>query len=169
MLRFAYEALGALGLFATAWLALLAWSRDHARFSLVAGLGTTYLGIDELFDLHERLGRYAYEHDWPKPSFVNHHDDVLTVVVAAAGLAVIAWFWSEVIRDRQFAALFLLGLAMFAAAVLVDASADPSETRSWWSEETLELAGAGAMVAAFWLRLGRSGSGQQGPGRRVVK
>jgi hypothetical protein len=157
MLRFTYEALGACGLFATACLALLAWRRDDARFSLIAGLGTVYLGTDELFDLHERLGRYAYEHGWPRPGFVNHHDDLITMVVAAAGLAVIAWFWRDVVRDRQFAGLFLLGLGLFAVAVLVDTQLDQSGTGSWWTEESLELAGAASMMAAFWLRWRRAG------------
>jgi hypothetical protein len=157
MLRFVYEALGACALFATAWLGMLEWTRSHSRFSLVAGLGTVYLGMDELFDLHERLGRYAYEHGWPKPGFVNHHDDLITVVVAAAGLAVIVWFWREVIRDRQFAELFLLGLGLFAMAVLADTQLDQSGTGSWWTEESLELAGAAAMMVAFWARWRRAG------------
>ena len=149
MPRFAYEALGAAGLFAAAALSLLAWARHGSRFSLVAGLGTAYLGFDELLDVHEWLGRSAYEHGWPKPPFLNHHDDALTLLTMLAGLVAIGVFWREVARDRVFGGVFAAGLACFAAAITVDARADPSRAASWWSEETLELLGASAMVMAF--------------------
>ncbi len=156
MLRFTFELVGAAGLFAAAWLALRAWAKDRAAFSLVAGLGTVYLGVDELFDLHERLGRRAYEEGWPKPGFINHHDDLLTLCVAAAGLAAVVWFWREILADRWFASLFGAGLALFAAAIVWDTRADQTGTFTWWVEESLELAGAALMVSAFWWRWRRA-------------
>jgi hypothetical protein len=173
VLRDLFELLGAAGLFAAAIYALRGRREDATRFSLVAGLGTVYLGIDELLDLHERLGRVLYEDlRWPEPPIVNHYDDLLVILVALAGLAVIARFHAEIRRERSFGVLFLAGLALFAAAIAWDSRADPSRTGSWWTEESLELTGALTMVVAFRARL-RAGSGAQaadpGPGEGLLR
>lgn len=154
VLRFAFELLGAATLFAAAVYALRGHGRDLTRFSLAAGLGTVYLAVDELFDLHERLGATLYEAGWPQPPVVNHYDDLLVILVALAGCAVIACFHREILRERAFALLFGTGLALFAAAIAWDSRADPTAPSSWWTEEALELLGASVMVLAFRWRLG---------------
>jgi hypothetical protein len=154
MLRDAFELLGAALLVGTAFYAFRGRARDVSRFSLVAGVGTLGLAIDEFFNLHERLGRAAYEDwNWPRPPIVNHHDDAFLVVIALAGVATIAWYQQEIRRHRPFAMLFLAGLALFAAAVVWDSRADPTLTASWWTEEALEFAGAATMLGAFRVRL----------------
>ena len=157
MPRLLFETLGALLLFATALYALRAGrasSGQPATFSLLAGVGTFYLAVDELFSLHERLGHALYyDFGWREPPGVNHFDDLLTMVIALAGLTVVAVYRDEILRERAFARPFAAGLALFAAAIAWDARANPSAMFAWWTEESLELAGAAAMVGAFRIRL----------------
>jgi len=175
VLRDLYEALGAGVLFLTAGLALFAWYRTRettdSNFSLVAGIGTLFLAVDEALDLHVRLGSMLYDdRGVGKPPGVNHIDDALVVAIGIAGLAVIALFRHEILRDRDFARLLGAGLVLFAAAIVVDARAPASATFAWWTEETLELAGALAMFLAFGLRLRRTlnSTGGRAPGVPAV-
>lgn len=158
MLRLSYDSLAAVVLLVSATYAARAWRfaplGQTGQFSLIAAAGAGYLGIDELFSLHEHLGHAMYYRlGWREPPGINHFDDLIVMLVALAGLAVFAWYRVEVLRAPKFAALVCLGLALFAAAIGWDAVADPTRTVSWWTEETLEFAGALAMLAAFWVRL----------------
>ncbi len=158
MLRLCYDSLAAIVLLASAVSAVQAWRLAFGgrtgQFSAVAAAGTAYLGIDELLSLHERLGHAMYyDLGWREPPGINHFDDLIVMGVALAGLGVFAVYRDEVFRLPAFAGLVSLGLAFFAAAIGWDTVANPSHTASWWTEETLELAGALAMLGAFRLRL----------------
>jgi hypothetical protein len=160
MLRLLYESLGAGGLLLVAY---IAWSARHRgslrarHFSVVAAAGSVLLAFDEAFDVHERIGSALYERGWREPAGINHFDDLLVFALGMAGIATAAFFAREILREPRFAALFGAAVALFLAAIAWDSIADPTRTRSWWTEETLELAGVVVMVVAFreraaWLR-----------------
>ena len=160
MLRLVYESLGAGGLLLVAY---LAWSGRQGgplrarHFSVVAAVGSLMLAFDEAFNVHELLGSALYERGWREPAGINHFDDVLVFGLALAGIATAAFFAREIVREPRFAALFGAAVALFLAAIAWDSIADPTRTHSWWTEETLELAGVVVMVVAFrdraaWLR-----------------
>lgn len=154
MLRLAFESVGAVVLFATAFVALADSRRDLTRFSLVAGFGTLLLAFDEALDLHESAGRELYGWlDGREPPLVNHWDDLIVMGIGLAGLMVAAWFRDEIIQSRPFALRFATGLVVFALAIAWDSAASTEGTRSWWTEETLELVAGSLMLWAFTWRL----------------
>ena len=160
MLRFVFESIGAHALLAASLLGLSSRAVDPTRFSAIAGVGAFYLYLDDLFDLHVRLAELlANDLGWSPPPGINHFDDLLVMLTALAGVAVVAWYRSELLKDAPFAAWFGASLGLFAFAIVVDARLDPSRTLSWWTEETTEFLGAACMAGAFyrrwkWLSLG---------------
>ena len=156
MLRLLYESLGAAVLLTAAAFALASVRRDSGRLSLVAGVGTLFLTLDEVLGGHEHLGRLVYEDfGWGDPPLVNHWDDVIALGIGVFGLLAVVWLRAEVREWRPFALWFGAGLALFAAALAWDGTVNPSTSASWYTEETLELVGAAAMAIAFALRFGR--------------
>ena len=71
----------------------------------LVGLGLIYLAFDEVLGIHEALGRVFWGFGLPTPSWVNHLDDVVVPLYAAAGVAVSLTFWREVLRFRRVWAL----------------------------------------------------------------
>lgn len=141
---------------------------------MIAGIGAGYLALDEFTSLHERLGHAMYyDFGWREPPGINHFDDLIVMVVALIGLSVFAFYRDEVLRLPKFALLTGCGLAFFAAAIGWDSIADPTRMASWWTEETLELAGAALMLAAFSYRLNVAGKQanvrMHAPGDGVVR
>jgi hypothetical protein len=152
MVRLLYDYLGGSGLILAAyfaWSARFYGSLRARQFSLVAAVGSIALAIDEVFSLHERLGSTLYDRGWREPAGINHFDDVLVFALGIAGIATAGFFAREILREPRFAALFGAAVALFLAAIAWDSIADPTRTRSWWTEETLELAGVLVMVVAF--------------------
>jgi len=154
VVRFIYESIGAAVLLTAAVYALRGRRFDPGRLSAVAGFGMIYLTLEEVLEIHERIGRWMYEDlDWPDPPLVNHWDDVLVIGIALAGLSAIVWLRNEVLAWPPFAWRFGGGLVFFAAAILVDAWLPPESGLSWYLEESLELAGAALVAWAFRMRL----------------
>ena len=154
MIRFIFETVGGGVLFGTALLALAGGRRDSGRLSLVAGLGTLLLTIDEVSGGHERLGTWMYNDlGWTDPPVVNHWDDLIVIGIALAGMLTIAWLRAEVLSWYPFARWFGVGLALFAAAIAWDSRASTESSGSWYIEESLEMLAAACMAGAFALRL----------------
>ena len=152
MLRLIYDCLGAGGLLLVAYFAWRVRGSGPARarqFSLAAAAGSVGLATDEVFSLHERLGSELYERGWREPAGINHFDDLLVLAIGVAGLALATFFLREILGQPLFASLFGVGVALFAAAIVWDSVADPTLTWSWWTEETLELAGVVVMMLGF--------------------
>lgn len=106
-------------------------------------MGLIYLAFDEVLGIHEALGRVFWGFGVPTPSWVNHADDVVVPLYAAAGVAVSLTFWREVLRFRRVVAPFGTGLAFTAVSVLIDATA-PVEGFAPYVEELSELGGHAA-------------------------
>lgn len=126
--------------------------RERVRpFWLLAGLGFGFLAVDELWSIHERIGRKLYETGAPRLPGINHHDDMVLVAYGLAGLALCAWYWREIAIDGILAP-FALGFGALAAAIIIDSIAPVSGA---WPriEETIETAGAAFFVVGFGRRL----------------
>lgn len=129
-------------------------------FWLLAGLGFGFLAVDELWSIHERIGRELDEAGVPRLPGINHHDDLVLLAYGLAGLALCAWHWRQIVVDGILAP-FALGFVALAAAIVIDSAAPVSGT---WPhiEEPIETAGAAFFLVGFgrraWGSLGMAGA-----------
>jgi len=124
-----------------------AWRR---WFWLLAGLGFAFLTFDELWSLHERIGRWLEANEVPLPPGVNHHDDLVLMAYGLAGLALCAASWRELAKPG-LRVPFTFGFLAFAFALGVDAFA-PVEGAWPKGEEMIETAGAAFFLVGFTRR-----------------
>lgn len=144
---------------------LLAASRrmrghEGAARWLVLGIGFGCLALDERFALHERVrDGYLAPRDlsvpflpWVAPG------DFLLLGYAVVGLAVLPLVLRCFSSDARARRLVLTGVALAAAAVVVDsfdvaAMSTVMEIRAQTAEEIVELASTTCFLLAVWLRL----------------
>lgn len=142
----------ALTLWAAGAAGLAAWWRigarsGAARYWGLAGAGMVYLGFDEHFSLHERMGRRLAEAGLDVPGF-HDADGLVLIAFAAGGLAVSVAFAGELLAHRRvLSLLFAGGVATVLAFVLDDFGSNRGFTG--WAEERLEWLGAAFYLAAF--------------------
>jgi hypothetical protein len=131
------------------------WRREQARrqavFWLLMAVGLSALALDELGSLHERAARRLAGGLAEAPLGLNHTDDLVLMVTAFAGGVVLASFAREAFRERAVASALAAAAVLLGAAVVIDGYA-PVEGVAPVLEETLEIAGVAACVAAVWLR-----------------
>jgi hypothetical protein len=119
------------------------------RLGYVLAVALAAFAVDDGFELHEGLGRWLNEeHGVEAPGPINHVDDLFVLgYLAAAGVLGLFALASLVKRPATLAALTAAG-ALFVAGIGVDVAA-PQGRLSYWSEETLELAGIALAAAVF--------------------
>lgn len=120
-------------------------------FWLVAGAGFLFLTADELWSLHERIGRWLYARGIEPPPGINHTDDLVLLSYGVAGLA-LCFACHREIRVPGILVPFLLGFAALALAIAIDAGA-PVEGIWPHIEEPVETAGAAFFLVGFMRRL----------------
>jgi len=87
--------------------------RAASRFALCSGLLSAYLGLDDLFMVHERLA----------PELLGLPELAVHGAIAACTLAYLLWFMERLLRAD--AGWLLLALVMLGASMFVDAVLEP--------------------------------------------
>jgi len=128
--------------------------RDRgAAYWRIAGVGLLYLGIDEMFGLHELYANGLALTGVPlHPGGVNALNDAFIVVYGLAGLVITLFFAREVVRIRAVLALYLLALGVTGVAVFADAFAAKGQASTDVIEEGGEVVGAVLFACALGLR-----------------
>ena len=118
------------------------------RIAIVFGAGLISLALDELFDVHERAGKWLYDRGVEAPGPINHVDDVILLTYAAAGAIALTFAMPALMRMPRLLFAILGAGVLFVAAAALDALATPG---SWVDaiEEALEAAGAVVLAFAF--------------------
>lgn len=128
----------------------VAWK--DAGFWRVLTFGFLYLAVDELFGMHEMVGRTISWAGVPSPWHTEHWDDlVLALYFPVAGVTVL-WWRREVLRVKRLLHLFVVGLALTALAMLLDNtlhSPNNEFSLAGTIEEIVELAAAGTIAFAI--------------------
>lgn len=140
---------GLMALCALAGIVTFAFAEGWQRkgFWLLAGVGFAFLTVDELWSLHERVGWWLKTNGAPLIPGVNHHDDLILMAYALAGLALCALFWRELAKPG-LRVPFALGFLALGVAVSIDALA-PLEGAWPKAEELIETAGAAFFLIGF--------------------
>ncbi|MEQ9104128.1 MAG: hypothetical protein RIE53_05475 [Rhodothermales bacterium] len=148
--------LSALYLAAASSFSLVAWMLSGAGepraarlfwFCAAAGLGL--LAIDELLQIHERLGGMMGDAAPDSGPFRNWND-ALVLLYGCAALLVGAWFLPVLLRYPNMLALLVAGFVMFLAHTVIDSISDPPTTLSHILEESAKLY-TGAFLALAML------------------
>jgi hypothetical protein len=156
--RLVIESVQALVLLVAALLAAAVWRKVgtgvDTAFWLLASVGSAVLALDERLEIHGRLGETLYSRGVREPGPINHLDDILLMVIAAAGVALVVPFLRELRRDAAMFRVFAAGALLLVFAVGWDAFASTKGSASWWFEESVELCGGLCVAGAFALRAG---------------
>lgn len=142
---------GAVAMAVAAVLGVAVWRRavgDGRRvFWLFAGLGFVMLTADELWSVHEKVGKRLTDAGVATPPGINHMDDLVLLGYGVAGLCLCAVYWREIARPGLVAP-FALGFAALSVSILIDSTA-PVEGVWPKIEEMIETAGAMLFLVGF--------------------
>jgi hypothetical protein len=134
---------GAAALIHAAWLASPAHPlHPGRRFWSLAGIGLVWLGMDELFTLHEFLSANL---------FVN--DNAILAVYATVAVVAAAAYWRALASSPTGFAVLAVGAAFHGSALAFDFLQD---RYGWLPEEPFEMLGAGFYCLAMAVYLARS-------------
>ena len=123
-------------------------------FWLLLSAGFLFVSLDELFEFHENLDYWLRDEGlagWP--SLFRNWNDVILIAYGVAGLAVLAWFWSEIGRLPRVAPLLGLGILCYALHTGIDSTMRGSVLKDLF-EESAKL-----FAAAFFALAMRSAVG----------
>lgn len=110
------------------------------RFFVLAFLGMSYLGADELIGIHETLGHNL---QWLAAlPFVERPDDAIVLFFVVPAVAILIFFRSVIFASRPATFLFAICFACFLFAAVADILALPIE-------EPVEVIATAIMLAAL--------------------
>ena len=124
-------------------------ARGVRRFFRLAGLGLLWLGLDEIFLIHEFLSANLHV-----------HDALFLAGYAAAGAAALAFWWRVVFSSRIALGVLAAGAAIHGAAIGMDFL---QELAPWFPEEPAEMVAAGLYALSMGLYAARLLAGSAAP------
>ena len=86
----------------------------------IGGIGLAVFALDDYFTVHERLGEYVFDLMGFIPSITEEASDMLVLLYAFTGLAVIMIFRAELFSGRPSATLLMAAAAASVVMVLSD-------------------------------------------------
>lgn len=121
-------------------------------FWTLAGIGLIWVGLDELLGIHEGAGMLLERAGVPTAPYLDRHNDTILFLYMLGGAAVAMRFWHELVDRPHVAEVFLAGVIVFSASIVLDAKVIFDGSRARILEELLELLASAIFFAAFQLR-----------------
>ena len=129
--------------------------RGAGVFWILVALGSAFLAVDEIFEIHENLGMRLREAKLPRIPVVNGWGDVVLIAYGLAALAVCLRWRREIAANREALLYLALGGALLVGSELIDIfGIHQGRERDWWSvaEESQKVLGFAAILGGLIIR-----------------
>ncbi len=121
-------------------------------FWIISGAGLIWLGIDDYFGIHERVGDVIENDLGVTGPLLNNPDDVILLGYGIIGLTVIAIFLGELMRSRASFPLLVTGIGFLIISQAIDFFA-PEGSALGGVENPTNIIGAGFLLSAYLVKL----------------
>ncbi|MCH7811821.1 MAG: hypothetical protein IH958_04245 [Chloroflexi bacterium] len=121
-------------------------------FWILSAGGFVWLGIDDYFGLHERLGGVIESLSGTSVPLLNNPDDLILLGYGIAGLTLAVIFLGELRRSRAVFPIMAAGVGFMAISQVIDFFA-PEQTVFSGLENPTNLIGAGLLLLAYLVKL----------------
>ena len=121
-------------------------------FWIISGVGLIWLGIDDYFGIHERVGDVLENDLGVTVPLLNNPDDVILLGYGIIGLTVIAIFFGELMRSRAAFPLLATGIGVLIISQAIDFFA-PEGSALGGVENPTNIIGAGFLLSAYLVKL----------------
>ncbi|MFQ6019407.1 MAG: hypothetical protein ACE5KW_01480 [Dehalococcoidia bacterium] len=121
-------------------------------FWIISGAGLVWLGLDDYFQIHERVGDLLEEGLGTTVPLLNNFDDLILLGYGIIGLAVFAIFLGELMRSRAVFPLLATGIGFLVISQAIDFFA-PEGTVLAGVENPTNIIGAGFILTAYLVKL----------------
>jgi hypothetical protein len=135
-------------------------------FWILSGAGLVWLGLDDYFQIHERVGDLLERGLGMTVPMLNNVDDLILLGYGIIGLTVIAIFLTELIRSRGAFPLLATGIGFMTISQGVDFFV-PEGSVLAAVENPTNIIGAGFLLSAYLVKL-REVSGELPAGREQI-
>jgi len=109
----------------------------YPYFWLLAALGVGFLAFDELWQFHEKFGRYL-DATAALPIF-RSWNDVIVIAYGIAALPILMYFLPEIFRYPKFTEIIAMAFMFYFIHTLIDSAMSPPTTYSIIFEESAKL------------------------------
>ena len=121
-------------------------------FWILSGFGLVWLGIDDYFQIHERMGDVLEEGLGVTIPLLNNTDDIFVLGYGLVAMTMVALFLGELLRSRTSFPLLVTGFGFLAISLAVDFFAQEG-TGLAGVEDPTNLIGTGFILSAYLVKL----------------
>ncbi len=121
-------------------------------FWIISGAGLIWLGIDDYFGIHERVGDVIENDLGVTVPLLNNPDDVILLGYGIIGLTVIAIWLGELMRSRAAFPLLATGIGFLIISQAIDFFA-PEGSVLGGVENPTNIIGAGFLLSGYLVKL----------------
>ena len=121
-------------------------------FWILSGFGLVWLGIDDYFQIHERLGVVLEEGFGVTIPLLNNPDDIFVLGYGLVAVTMVAIFLGELLRSRASFPLLVTGFGFLVISLAVDFFAQEGTSLAGIEDPT-NVIGTGFILSAYLVKL----------------
>ncbi len=121
-------------------------------FWILSGAGLAWLGVDDYFQIHERLGDVLEEGFGVTIPLLNNPDDIFVLGYAVIALTMVAIFLGELLRSRSSFPLLVTGFGFLVLSLAVDFFVQEGTSLAGVEDPT-NVVGTGFILSAYLVKL----------------
>ena len=121
-------------------------------FWILSGLGLLWLGVDDYFQIHERMGIVLEEGLGLTIPLLNNPDDIFVLSYGVVALTMVMIFYGELLRSRASFPLLVTGFGFLVISLAVDFFATEGTSLAGVEDPT-NLIGTGFILSAYLVKL----------------
>ena len=118
-----------------------------------------FFALDEMFQAHERVGKFITNTFIGPPHFFRSWNDIIVIGYGVAGIIAVIFFLPEILKYPRFAKILLAAFLFYCLHTFIDSTIEPKTTLSVVIEESAKLLCVMCLALsslAEWLRLKNS-------------
>ena len=121
-------------------------------FWILSGTGLLWLGVDDYFQIHERMGEVLEEGLGMTIPLLNNPDDIFVLGYGVVAMTMVAIFLGELLRSRASFPLLVTGFGFLVISLVVDFFAQEGTTPAGLEDPT-NVIGTAFILSAYLVKL----------------